>query len=103
MCVEPSAFRFKLVLVFHEGHLAAPPDLPVQPKLLEGEEPPVAVWEAIADQINAAGFVLRRGPLDGPDGPKGVTNFIERSVTVRDDLAPAQAVKTEIHELGHVL
>jgi hypothetical protein len=101
--VEPSAVRFKLVPVFHEGQLAAPPDLPAQPKLLEGEDPPVVVWEAVADQINAAGFVLRRGPLDGPDGPKGVTNFIERSVTVRDDLVPAQALKTEIHELGHVL
>jgi hypothetical protein len=101
--VETSAVRFKLVPVFHEGQLAVPPDLPAQPKLLEGEDPPVAVWEAIADQINAAGFVLRRGSIDGPDGPKGVTNFIERSVTVRDDLGPAQALKTEIHELGHVL
>ena len=101
--VETSAVRFKLVPVFHEGQLAAPPDLPAQPKLLEGEDPPVAVWEAIADQINTAGFVLRRGPLDGHDGPKGVTNFVERSVTVRDDLVPAQALKTEIHELGHVL
>jgi len=101
--VETSAVRFKLVPVFHEGQLAAPPDLPAQPKLLEGEDPPVAVWEAIADQINAAGFVLRRGPLDGPDGPKGVTNFVQRSVIVRDDLEPAQALKTEIHELGHVL
>ena len=101
--VETSAMRFKLVAVFHQGQLAAPPDLPAQPKLLQGNDPPLAVWEAIADQINAAGYVLRRGPLDGPDGPKGVTKFIERSVTVRDDLEPAQALKTEIHELGHVL
>jgi len=70
---------------------------------LSGDDPPLAVWEAIADQINAAGYVLRRTPLDGPDGPKGVTSFVERTVTVRDDLAPAQALKTEIHELGHVL
>src|SRR5258706_8085035 len=54
--VETSAVRFKLVPVFHEGQLAAPPDLPAQPKLLEGEDPPVAVCEAIADQINAAGL-----------------------------------------------
>jgi hypothetical protein len=101
--VETTSVRFKLVPVFHEGQLAAPPDLPAQPKLLQGDDPPAAVWEAIADQINAAGFVLRRGALEGPDGPKGVTNFVERTVTVRDDLAPAQALKTEIHELGHVL
>ncbi len=57
----------------------------------------------IAEQIYAAGYTLQRGPLDGPAGAKGVTNFIERTVTVRDDLAPAQALKTQIHELGHVL
>ncbi|MCU1394871.1 MAG: hypothetical protein JWM34_3299 [Ilumatobacteraceae bacterium] len=101
--VATTSVRFKLVPVFHEGQLAAPPDLPAQPKLLQGDDPPAAVWEAIADQINAAGFVLRRGALKGPDGPKGVTNFLERTVTVRDDLEAAQALKTEIHELGHVL
>ena len=94
---------YKLVPVFHQGQLAAPPDLPGQPKLLSGEDPPVAVWDAIAEQITAAGYTLRRGPLDGPDGAKGVTNFPERTVTVRDDLGPAQSLKTQIHELGHVL
>ena len=43
------------------------------------------------------------GPLDGAGGPKGVTSFIDRTVTVRDDLGPAQALKTQIHELGHVI
>ena len=101
--VETSAVRFKLVPVFHEGQLAAPPDLPVQPKLLQGDDPPEAIWEAVAEQIATAGYALRRGPLQGADGPKGVTNFVERTVVVRDDLAPAQALKTQIHELGHVL
>jgi ABC-type ATPase with predicted acetyltransferase domain len=31
------------------------------------------------------------------------TSWPDRTVTVRDDLSPAQALKTEIHELGHVL
>lgn len=101
--VETSAVGFKLVPVFHQGQLAAPPDLPVQPKLLRGDDPPEAIWEAVAEQIAAAGYALRRGPLQGADGPKGVTNFVERTVVVRDDLAPAQALKTQIHELGHVL
>ena len=100
---EPAVVGYKLVPVFHQGQLVAPPDLPAQPKLLHGDDPPTAIWEAVAEQINAAGYALHRGPLDGPDGAKGVTNFIERTVTVRDDLAPAQALKTQIHELGHVL
>ncbi len=94
---------FKLVPVFHQGQLAEPPDLPAQPKLLGGEDPPPELWEAVAEQIAAAGFALDRGPIEGPAGPKGVTNFLEKTVTVRDDLGSAQSLKTEIHELGHVL
>ena len=100
---EPSIVGFKLVPVFHQGQLVAPPDLPAQPKLLHGQDPPLEIWNAIAEQIYTAGYTLQRGPLDGPAGAKGVTSFIERTVTVRDDLAPAQALKTQIHELGHVL
>lgn len=100
---EPSIVGFKLVPVFHQGQLVSPPDLPVQPKLLEGQDPPREIWEAIAEQISSAGYDLRRGALDGPDGAKGVTNFVDRTVIVRDDLVPAQALKTQIHELGHVL
>ena len=101
--VERSVTRFKLVPVFHQGQLVAPPDLPVQPRLLIGAEPDGQLWDAVARQIADAGFTLRRGALHGPDGAKGVTNWADRTVTVRDDLAPAQALKTEIHELGHVL
>ncbi len=100
---KPTIVGFKLVPVFHQGQLVAPPDLPVQPKLLEGENPPPEIWNAVAEQIYAAGYALQRGPLDGADGAKGVTNFIDRTVTVRDDLLPAQALKTQIHELGHVM
>lgn len=100
---EPSIVGYKLVPVFHEAQLVAPPDLPVQPKLLDGQEPPPELWNAIAEQIYNAGYSLQRGPLDGPAGAKGVTNFTDHAVTVRNDLAPAQALKTQIHELAHVL
>jgi hypothetical protein len=100
---QSAVVGYRLVPVFHQGQLVAPPDFPVEPKLLTGQEPPPQMWEAVAEQIYAAGFTLKRGPLDGPDRPKGLTNFIEKSVIVRDDLAPAQALKTELHELGHVL
>lgn len=98
-----SIVGFKLVPVFHQGQLAAPPDLPAQPKLLSGESPPPAIWDAIAQHITAEGFTLSRGPMDGPEGAKGVTNFLDKTVIVRDDLAGAQALKTQLHELGHVL
>jgi hypothetical protein len=100
--VERSVVRFKLVPVFHQGQLVSPPDLPVQPKLLVGIEPPEHLWSAVADQVAMAGFTVQRGPLNGLDGAKGVTNYLEHVVTVRDDLAPSQALKTLIHELAHL-
>jgi hypothetical protein len=101
--VERRVTRFKLVPVFHQGQLVSPPDLPAQPQLLAGTEPDGRLWHGVAGQISDAGFTLERGPLDGADGAKGRTSWPDRTVTVRDDLAPPQALKTEIHELGHVL
>jgi hypothetical protein len=101
--VERSVVRFKLVPVFHQGQLVAPPDIPVQPKLLVGDEPPTYLWEAVATQIDAAGFRLERNALDGPGGANGVTSYLDKRVVVRDDLSPVQALKTQIHELAHVM
>ena len=101
--VERSVVRFKLVPVFHQGQLVAPPDIPMQPKLLVGDEPPAYLWDAVAAQIDAAGFRLERGALDGPGGANGVTSYLDKRVIVRDDLPPAQALKTQIHELAHVM
>jgi hypothetical protein len=100
---EPSVVGYKLVPVFCQTQLVSPPDLPAQPKLLGGQEPPPELWDAVANQIYAAGFTLHRGPIDSAPDAKGITRFIERDVIVRDDLAAAQALKTQIHELAHVL
>src|SRR5690606_37142957 len=86
-----------------QSQLVSPPDLPAQPKLLDGQDPPPELWEAVANQIYAAGFTLKRGPIGGAPEAKGITKFVERAVIVRDDLSPQQALKTQIHELAHVL
>jgi hypothetical protein len=101
--IERSVVRFKLVPVFHQGQLVAPPDIPMQPKLLVGDEPPAYLWDAVAAQIAGADFHLERGALDGPGGANGVTSYLDKRVIVRDDLPPAQALKTQIHELAHVM
>jgi len=77
--------------------------LPPEPRLLTGQAPP-GLWEALAAQIAAAGYVLS----DAPDaaalgGANGVTNFTTRTVQVRADMDPVARVKTAIHELAHVL
>jgi hypothetical protein len=100
---DPAIVGFKLVPVFCQTQLVSPPDLPAQPRLLEGQDPSPELWEAVANQIYAAGFTLKRGPIDGLPEAKGITKFGERMVIVRDDLSPQQALKTQIHELAHVL
>lgn len=55
----------------------------------------------IAAQVRAAGFSAERGACRGL--ANGITDFGGRRVVVRQDLQPAQAAKTLVHELAHVL
>lgn len=71
----------------------------VTPTLLEGEAP-AGLWDGLAKQVAAAGFMLGRGDCGGANG---VTHYGARTVTVRADVDDAQAVKTLVHELGHIL
>jgi hypothetical protein len=70
----------------------------IRPALLDGEAPE-GLWDALAHQVGEAGFSLERGDCGGANGR---TNYLTRTVTVRADVEPAQAVKTLAHELAHV-
>jgi hypothetical protein len=70
----------------------------IRPALLAGEAPE-GLWDALAHQVAEAGFSLERGDCGGANGR---TNYLTRTVTVRADVEPAQAVKTLAHELAHV-
>lgn len=94
---------YKAVPVFDvsqtEGEPLPEPDRPV---LLEGQAPE-GLWDALAAQVDAAGFTLHRVPsADVIYGANGVTDFKARTVSVRSDVSDAQAVKTLAHELAHV-
>jgi antirestriction protein ArdC len=78
--------------------LAEPP----RPQLTRGQAPE-GLLEALAAQVKAAGFDLSTSALHGPNGPDGVTNFLRRTVTVRDDFDDAHSATTLAHELAHVL
>jgi hypothetical protein len=78
--------------------LAQPP----RPQLTRGQAPE-GLWEALAAQVKTAGFDLSTSPMAGPNGPDGVTNFLRRTVTVRDDVDEAHMCTTLGHELAHVL
>ncbi|KOG53136.1 hypothetical protein ADK76_28905 [Streptomyces griseoflavus] len=92
---------FVLVPVFDVAQtdgapLPAPSD--ASPERLTGDAP-VWLWEATAAVIADAGFTVERGDCHGA---YGYTNFADRTVRVRTDVATAQATKTLVHELAHI-
>lgn len=76
-----------------------PLDEPVRPVLLAGEAP-AGLWDALAAQVEGAGYTVERGDCGGANGR---TSPADRTVRVRADVDDAQAAKTLAHELAHVL
>lgn len=96
---------FRLVPVFDVSQTDGDP-LPyvaeTRPELLTGDAP-AKLWDAVAKMIADAGYSLSRAADPVLPDANGVTTWSARTVTVREDLDPAQAVKTLIHELAHIL
>jgi len=90
---------FRVVYVFDISQTDGDPVPDVAPVLLEGDDPG-RLWDALAAQVEAAGFALDR---DDCSPANGITDYATRRVSVRADLSPAQSCKTLAHELGHVL
>lgn len=90
---------FRVVYVFDIAQTDGDPIPDVVPVLLDGDDPG-RLWDALAAQVESAGFTLDR---DDCSPANGITDYRTRRVSVRPDLSPAQACKTLAHELGHVL
>jgi len=73
----------------------------VAPTRLEGDGP-AGLWDALAEQVASDGYELKRGRCARPQA-NGSTDPAARTVIVRDDLSPAQAAKTLVHERAHIL
>jgi hypothetical protein len=95
---------FRVVYVFDISQTDGDPVPEVAPVLLDGDDPG-ALYDALAAQVAAARFTLHRTALPdwASDGANGLTDYLERTVTVRPDVSDAQACKTLAHELAHVL
>ncbi len=87
------------VSVFDASQVDPPVQTPPQPTLLRGQAPP-GLWDSLAGFVAAEGFRLTRGDCGGANG---LTDYTGREVRVRADVDDAQAVKSLIHELAHVL
>jgi antirestriction protein ArdC len=91
---------FKVEHVFDIAQTDGPPIADVRPELLDGDGP-AGTWEGLARQVKEAGFELERA-VPANFSANGCTDYAARLVTVRPDLADAQACKTLAHELAHV-
>lgn len=89
---------FRIVHVFDVTQTDGEPLPDVAPDLLTGAAPD-RLWEQLSTLVRADGFTVERGDCRGANG---YTRFDDRTVRIRDDVDPAQAVKTLAHELGHI-
>lgn len=69
------------------------------PEELRGSAPD-QLWEQVAAMVTARGYTLERGDCEDA---YGYVHYPTRTVRVRADVDPAQAVKTLTHELAHIL
>jgi hypothetical protein len=94
---------FKITHVFDVSQTDGDP-LPEPPvHVLDGGDPS-GLTDRLADLVRAEGFAFALGPMPVEhERALGVTDHHNRTVVVRDDVAPAQQAKTTAHELAHVL
>ena len=90
---------FKVVYVFDVSQTDGDPLPDVAPARLNGAAP-AGLWDHLVELAHEDGYRLERGPCGL--GANGYTDFTARVVRIRDDVDPAQAVKTLAHELGHI-
>ncbi len=89
-------FRVVHVFALHQTEGAPLPD--VAPSLLTGQAP-AGLWDALERQVLGHGYTVHRGDTGLANG---WTDPTSRTVRVSGDVDDAQAVKTLIHELGHL-
>lgn len=90
---------FKVEHVYDVSQTEGEPlNVPAGPAELRGAAP-ADLWDDIAAQIAARGYRIERGDCGTAYGR---VTWAERTVRVRADVEPAQAVKTLTHELAHI-
>jgi len=94
-----SGFRIVPVFDVSQTDGDALPDDVSRPTLLDGEAP-AGLWDALAAIVLDHGYTIERGDCGGANG---YTRPDKSLIMVREDVSDAQAVKTLIHEVAHML
>ncbi|TDO27946.1 hypothetical protein EV643_1504 [Kribbella sp. VKM Ac-2527] len=92
---------FKVATVFDVTQTSGPP-IPRLPQSAPIVGPaPKGLWEALANEVDAAGFTLGRAKIR--DGRlDGYTDHLERQIVVSDSLDDVTAVARLAHEVAHM-
>lgn len=98
---EAAATRltFRTAFVFDEADTEGNEIVEISPTLLTGDAPG-EMWQIISGLITERGFSLDREDCSPANG---ITRWLDKRVSIRPQLKPAQAVKTLVHELGHII
>lgn len=102
---ESHVYGFKLVPVFDVSQTDGEPlpdPVATSVELLTGDAP-AELWERTEKAIISLGYSVQRGPCEGHPNANGLTEPGPKRVTVRADIDDAQAVKTLIHEMAHIM
>jgi antirestriction protein ArdC len=92
-------FGFRTAYVFDIAQTDGP-DLPVIAHRLEGEDPD-GLFEKLIAFASDRGLTIELSSELGP--ANGLYTFAAKTISIRDDLSPAQRVKTLCHEVAHAL
>lgn len=92
---------FTTVKVFDVSQTDGEP-LPEVAHLLKGEAPE-GLREDLDGLITARGYTVETVPRAAIGGANGCCNYATRTVSIADDLEPAQGTKTRVHELAHAI
>ena len=92
---------FRVVHVFDVSQTEGDELADVRPRRLTGEVPQQLI-DALERRVTDEGFTIRREAI-ARSARNGYADFERHLVVLRDDLSGAQAAKTLIHELAHVL
>jgi DNA primase len=97
---ERRVVGFRVVHVFDQSQTDGEPIPEVRPAVLEGELP--VQWEKVAELIRSADFGLEVAEGDHLGQANGITDWLDRTVIVKESLSGAQRFKTAVHELAHI-
>jgi antirestriction protein ArdC len=94
-----AGFRIASVFDVSQTDGDALPEDVTNTTLLEGDAP-AAMWEALVGVATANKYRVERGECHGANG---FTRPSDRLIMVREDVSDAQAFKTLVHEVAHML